>query len=61
MNCIVQGVVERVNYDEVKRSVRSMRKKKSPGLDVVTPKMMAVVWGKDRFRTNGRLRDWSSS
>ena len=32
----VEGVVERVNYDEVEKSVRSMRKKKSPGRDGVT-------------------------
>ncbi|KAJ3650013.1 hypothetical protein Zmor_021726 [Zophobas morio] len=40
----VEGVVERVNYDELKSSVMSMRKKKSLVMDGVTPEMMALVW-----------------
>ncbi|KAJ3646572.1 hypothetical protein Zmor_024156 [Zophobas morio] len=45
MNCMKEWrVSERANYDEIERSVRSLRKKKSPGMDGVTPQMMAVVW-----------------
>ncbi|KAJ3649779.1 hypothetical protein Zmor_021502 [Zophobas morio] len=35
--------VERVNYDKVESRVRSIRKKKSPGMDGVMPEMMGLV------------------
>ena len=45
VNYELYEVVEKVNYDEVERGVRSMRrKKKSSGMDSVTPEMMALVW-----------------